>query len=69
MATGIRLGSPATAANPSLPGSWLERFMNGARARDYRVDSWRFIDTGTSSVLMHALPDFHTISILIARAV
>jgi len=38
MATGLRLGSPATAANPSLPGSWLERFMNGARARGYRVD-------------------------------
>lgn len=38
MATGMRLGSPACAANPSLPGSWLERFMDGARARGYRVD-------------------------------
>ncbi|HEX2226270.1 MAG TPA: glycoside hydrolase family protein [Candidatus Binatia bacterium] len=38
MATGLRLGSPAPAANPSLPGSWLERFMMGARARGYRVD-------------------------------
>ena len=38
MATGLRLGSPATAANPSVPGSWLERFMNDARARGYRVD-------------------------------
>lgn len=38
MATGMRLGSPAPAGNPSSPGSWLERFMNGARARGYRVD-------------------------------
>jgi hypothetical protein len=38
MATGMRLGSPATAADPSLPGSWLEEFMDGARARGYRVD-------------------------------
>jgi len=35
---GMRLGSPASAANPSLPGSWLEQFMDGARARGYRVD-------------------------------
>lgn len=38
MATGLRLGSPAPADNPSLPESWLERFINGARERDYRVD-------------------------------
>ena len=38
MATGMRLGSPSTAANPSLSGSWLEQFMNGANARGYRVD-------------------------------
>jgi hypothetical protein len=38
MATGLRLGSPAPAGNPSLPGSWLERFMDGVRARGYRVD-------------------------------
>jgi hypothetical protein len=38
MATGMRLGSPATAADPSLAGSWLEEFMNGAKARGYRVD-------------------------------
>jgi hypothetical protein len=38
MAAGMRLGSPASAANPSLPGSWLEQFMDGARARGYRVD-------------------------------
>jgi hypothetical protein len=33
MATGMRLGSPATAADPSLSGSWLEQFMHGAKAR------------------------------------
>lgn len=38
MVAGMRLGSPASAANPSLPGSWLEQFMDGARARGYRVD-------------------------------
>jgi hypothetical protein len=38
MAAGIRLGSPATASNPSLPGSWLESFIEEARARGYRVD-------------------------------
>jgi Glycosyl hydrolase catalytic core len=38
MATGMRVGSPATAADPSLPGSWLEEFMDGAKARGYRVD-------------------------------
>ena len=37
-ATGMRLGSPATAADPSLSGSWLEQFMDGAKARGYRVD-------------------------------
>ena len=38
MATGMRLGSPATAADPTLSGSWLEQFMHGAKARGYRVD-------------------------------
>ncbi|HEU4342092.1 MAG TPA: glycoside hydrolase family protein [Candidatus Binatia bacterium] len=38
VATGMRLGSPATAANPSYPGSWLEQFMDGAKARGYRID-------------------------------
>jgi len=38
MATGMRVGSPATAADPSVPGSWLEQFMDGAKARGYRVD-------------------------------
>ena len=38
MATGMRVGSPATAADPSLRGSWLEEFMDGAKALGYRVD-------------------------------
>jgi hypothetical protein len=61
MATDIRLGSPATAANPSLPGSWLERFMNGARARGYRVDflavHWYGEKFGVEEAV-HSLMDF-----------
>jgi hypothetical protein len=38
MATGMRLGSPAPAWGADQPGGWLDRFMNGARARGYRVD-------------------------------
>jgi hypothetical protein len=38
MATGMRIGSPVTAGDPSLSGSWLEQFMDGAKARGYRVD-------------------------------
>jgi len=36
--TGMRLGSPATAGDPARRGSWLERFMDGALSRGYRVD-------------------------------
>ncbi|CDO36268.1 glycosyl hydrolase [Novosphingobium sp. KN65.2] len=39
MATGKRLGSPATGTGNELgPDSWLGRFMAGAGARGYRVD-------------------------------
>ncbi len=38
MQTGLRLGSPVSAGNPSEPGSWLEQFMAGAKERGYRVD-------------------------------
>jgi RNA polymerase sigma factor (sigma-70 family) len=38
MATGMRLGSPAVAAGAATPGGWLDRFMQGAAARRYRVD-------------------------------
>lgn len=37
-ATGRRLGSPAVAANPATPGSWLDQFMTGAVRRSHRVD-------------------------------
>jgi Glycosyl hydrolase catalytic core len=33
VAIGLRLGSPAPAGNPSLPGSWLERFIRCAATR------------------------------------
>ena len=38
MAMKRRLGSCATAGNPSEDGSWQEAFMKGAKARGYRVD-------------------------------
>ena len=38
MATGMTLGSPAVATDANVPGSWLDQFMSGARARNYRVD-------------------------------
>jgi RNA polymerase sigma factor (sigma-70 family) len=38
MATGMTLGSPAVAANAATPGSWLDQFMQGAKARGYRVN-------------------------------
>jgi RNA polymerase sigma factor (sigma-70 family) len=37
-ATGMRLGSPAVAANAATPGGWLDQFMAGAAAKGYRVD-------------------------------
>jgi hypothetical protein len=37
-ATGLRLGSPATAGDPAAAGSWLEEFMAGAESHGYRVD-------------------------------
>jgi putative glycosyl hydrolase len=37
-ATGMTLGSPAVATDAATPGSWLARFMRGARARGYRVN-------------------------------
>jgi Glycosyl hydrolase catalytic core len=38
MGTGMKLGSPAVAANAATPGSWLDQFMRGAKARHYRVN-------------------------------
>jgi len=61
MATGMRLGSPATAADPSLSGSWLEQFMEGANARGYRVDfvcvHW-YGETFDPDVAVYRLKDF-----------
>jgi RNA polymerase sigma factor (sigma-70 family) len=37
-ATGMRLGSPAVAANGATSGGWLDQFMRGAAARHHRVD-------------------------------
>jgi hypothetical protein len=38
MATGLRLGSPAPSEHADVPGGWLGRFLDGARARGHRVD-------------------------------
>ena len=37
-ATGLELGSPATAYGAESAGSWLDKFMTGAAQRGYRVD-------------------------------
>ena len=37
-ATGMRLGSPAPSREAALGGGWLDRFMQGIKAKGYRVD-------------------------------
>ena len=37
-ATGMTLGSPAVSSGAATPGSWLDQFMTGAKARGYRVN-------------------------------
>lgn len=37
-ATNMRLGAPAVAYGGDTPGGWLDQFISGARARNYRVD-------------------------------
>ena len=37
-ATGLRLGAPAVAYGGDTPGGWLDQFIGGARAQNYRVD-------------------------------
>jgi hypothetical protein len=37
-ATGLRLGAPAVAYGGDTPGGWLDQFISGARAQNYRVD-------------------------------
>ncbi|MEV8435304.1 glycosyl hydrolase [Streptomyces chartreusis] len=36
--TEMRLGAPAVATGGDVAGGWLDRLMNGATARDYKVD-------------------------------
>ncbi|MFF8171846.1 glycosyl hydrolase [Streptomyces chartreusis] len=36
--TGMRLSAPAVATGGDVAGGWLDRFMKGATARDYKVD-------------------------------
>jgi Glycosyl hydrolase catalytic core len=36
--TGMRLGSPAPTREEALAGGWLHRFMQGIKAKGYRVD-------------------------------
>ncbi|MER5649756.1 sigma-70 family RNA polymerase sigma factor [Streptosporangium sp. NPDC002524] len=38
MSAGRVLSSPSVAFGAATPGGWLDRFMTGARERDYRVD-------------------------------
>ncbi|GAA0947969.1 glycoside hydrolase family protein [Actinocorallia libanotica] len=38
MGTGLVLGSPSVANMGDVPGSWLDRFMKGAKKRKLRVD-------------------------------
>jgi hypothetical protein len=38
MSTGLRLGSPAVAANAATPGGWLDQFMKGAKQHHYQVN-------------------------------
>jgi Glycosyl hydrolase catalytic core len=40
VAHGDRIGSPATAGNPSTSGSWLEQFMNAAPKVDFVCVHW-----------------------------
>jgi RNA polymerase sigma factor (sigma-70 family) len=55
MATGMRLGSPAVAADAAAPGGWLDQFMSGAAARGYRVSfialHWYGADFATSAAV------------------
>jgi hypothetical protein len=37
-ATGLQLGSPAVSSGASTPGGWLDQFMQGAAALNYRVN-------------------------------
>ncbi len=47
VATGRRLGAPATAYDPNAPNSWLAQFMAQAKQLNYRVDFLTFHWYGT----------------------
>jgi Glycosyl hydrolase catalytic core len=55
MATGMRLGSPAVATDAATSGGWLDQFMEGAKARHYRVNfiavHWYGGDFSTSAAV------------------
>ncbi|GAA0375892.1 hypothetical protein Acor_73210 [Acrocarpospora corrugata] len=57
MEAGRVLGSPGVAFGGDQPGSWLDRFMKGAQARDYRVDfitlHWYGSDFRTQPAVSH----------------
>ncbi|MEO3857548.1 sigma-70 family RNA polymerase sigma factor [Acrocarpospora sp. B8E8] len=57
MKAGRILGSPGVAFGGDTPGSWLDRFMTGARARNYRVDfitlHWYGSDFRTQPAVSH----------------
>ena len=55
MATHLKLGSPAVAANAATPGGWLDQFMKGAKAAGDRVNfitvHWYGADFATSAAV------------------
>jgi hypothetical protein len=55
MATGMQLSSPAVANGAATPGGWLDRFMQGATSRGYRVNfmalHWYGGDFATASAV------------------
>jgi hypothetical protein len=54
-ATGLQLGSPAVSNGASTPGGWLDQFMQGAAALNYRVNfitlHWYGPNFGTASAV------------------
>ena len=57
--TGMRLGSPAPASDPSPSGSWLEKFMQGAQDKNLRVDFICLHWYGRRFETQQALGDLH----------
>ncbi|MFE0327574.1 glycoside hydrolase family protein [Streptomyces sp. NPDC003753] len=53
--TGLRLGAPAVATGANAAGSWLDRFLQGAASRGYRVDfiplHWYGADFNTTNAV------------------